>query len=602
MARELNARDWQFIAEWIVQEKDRRAQDRGRKDKERLWNEVDRQIAMQPRRQVPRSGDKSRDWMPDMELPLQADAFEILIADARRLLFPPGADWYVPHALRTDEYLERTKDETLPVIGQSLSFADRTAFTQEVADLIVKAVIDHFHNLMEFRSNWERAIAEAIRYGTLAGRAVLARPQIVSREFRGVVGRERRIPMFVPVPIRNFFPDDAPQYALFDGESLEPGHIRVFWQRAHDLANAAQAGDGWRKFSVDDLVTSKSEDARKKDVEVIEFEGDLIVPRSRGDDIDLRGVLVKVARARKPLVVRFKERDLPFGSYIHEPYIHEDAMSPYGTSPLMKGAIIQDAATEAWSRTMQAAALNAEPAVEWDQNDGRLAAMGGPVIAPGEKIGVDTPGSTRTLEIGDPAALAGVAQALDMKFEDITKVKDPRRGEGPKSHTTATGNQIAESRGVLPTETFVERIAQGPMKTWLYMHWEMAKKAIASETVVFMQGRGLDGFVQLERVHLPDRAEFEVMGARGEFDKNEKRRNWVTTIGLIAQTEPIAVQMGAPPSNWNEIRKETYAQFGIVDSDRYLPGPGGQGGSAEPAGGPAVPADIASSLARLAQG
>ena len=78
MARRFDKRDFGRLAESIKSDLDQR-QDR-RKDLEKQWKEVDRQVEMKP---APREKRPGTDWMPEMELPLQAQALEVLTADAR---------------------------------------------------------------------------------------------------------------------------------------------------------------------------------------------------------------------------------------------------------------------------------------------------------------------------------------------------------------------------------------------------------------------------------------------------------------------------------------------------------------------------------------
>jgi hypothetical protein len=51
--------------------------------------------------------DANKMWMAEMELPLQAQALEVLTADARRMMFPDSGPWFRAHAQVTDDYLSR---------------------------------------------------------------------------------------------------------------------------------------------------------------------------------------------------------------------------------------------------------------------------------------------------------------------------------------------------------------------------------------------------------------------------------------------------------------------------------------------------------------
>src|SRR5215469_14306459 len=87
----------------------RRRKNRRRND-ERIWKEVDRQIAMDYENRVDTEGRipgmGGSNWMPELELPLQAETLETLLTDARRLLFGTGWDWFQAHAALSDKYLK----------------------------------------------------------------------------------------------------------------------------------------------------------------------------------------------------------------------------------------------------------------------------------------------------------------------------------------------------------------------------------------------------------------------------------------------------------------------------------------------------------------
>src|SRR5690242_6834432 len=109
--RRFDEKDLKWLADWIVGEIDRRKKADDRKEKERHWKEIDRQIAMTPENKFKLmpdgSFDVSKAWMAEMELPLQAQALEVLTADARRMQFPDNGPWFRAHAEVTDEYLRK---------------------------------------------------------------------------------------------------------------------------------------------------------------------------------------------------------------------------------------------------------------------------------------------------------------------------------------------------------------------------------------------------------------------------------------------------------------------------------------------------------------
>src|SRR3954466_8620695 len=93
--RKFDASDFNYLAEYIIEE--HRVRKQRRNDRERQWKEIDRQIAMEPDISFKKVGDKidtKKAWMAEMELPLQAQALEVLTADSRRMMFPDTGPWF----------------------------------------------------------------------------------------------------------------------------------------------------------------------------------------------------------------------------------------------------------------------------------------------------------------------------------------------------------------------------------------------------------------------------------------------------------------------------------------------------------------------------
>src|SRR3546814_4435902 len=84
--KEFAPSDWKLIAEYVESVLSDRK--RRRKDREKVWNQVDRQIAMKPdnshkmrftKEALPTAViDPQKAWLPEIELPWQATALEIL--------------------------------------------------------------------------------------------------------------------------------------------------------------------------------------------------------------------------------------------------------------------------------------------------------------------------------------------------------------------------------------------------------------------------------------------------------------------------------------------------------------------------------------------
>src|SRR5690606_21049100 len=132
-----------------------------RKDLEKIWKEVDRQVAMIPNisHKLFANGtpDPSKAWMPEVELPLQAQTLEVLTSDARRMLSPDSGPWYTPHALMSDEYLRKVDFQSL-IAGDENDVP--SLINQDAADKLVQGVMNHWHRQYDFWGNIDKINAE----------------------------------------------------------------------------------------------------------------------------------------------------------------------------------------------------------------------------------------------------------------------------------------------------------------------------------------------------------------------------------------------------------------------------------------------------------
>ena len=122
------------------------------------------------------------------------------------------------------------------------------------------------------------------------------------------------------------------------------------WMRLDNLRIAASLGSnnpddedgGWMSANV-----RKLEPDENGMVQLLELEGDIVVPRRTVRSMVIPGAIVTVAVGGKGgpkgeltrAVVRFRYRKMPFSSYVLFPYHHESVDEAYPTSPLMKGRI-----------------------------------------------------------------------------------------------------------------------------------------------------------------------------------------------------------------------------------------------------------------------
>ncbi len=582
--RRFSDSDWQAIGEFVKSEFARRQEKR--RNRERLWKEIDRQIAMTP---VPRKieSGKEEDWFPNTEMPLQFNALEVIAADARRLKFPRGTEWYNVSAEISDKYEQRFQErrDKFPLIGGAALPVD---LDQETADTLVKTVLDHYHRLYDFRGQVDLLDAEAIKYGTFVGRVRPVKTAKFSHDFRGQRNVNLTGPAVIACSIKNTYLDDRQTAVLHEGMATTPAIIRVNMQHIDALKRAAKKGGpekGWIFSQLKKIEDPADDHGNRGLVEMIEYEGDLIVPRFRSS-IFLPNVIVTVAvRAGIARPVRFQKSPVPFKSYVVGHYMRDDVTSPYGSSPLMKGQPIQEACTMVFNNLLATAAFQGKPVIVYDRHDTEMAGGGGPELYPGAQFGADSPNAVEILKTGDIAGLLNAYLALLKQYEDLTGANDPRRGGPLKSHTTTGGAELEASRGIARTDDFVTSVEQGPLTSMLYMEYEIIKDVMKSPQPVSVGAGGIEGWVNVASADLPDNAVFNVQGSSGAIDEREQGQKFLAASNFALQVATAAVQLGVQvPLQFQEMIVAGYEIAGIQNANRFVGSP-----EAIPGGAPAGP-------------
>ena len=569
----ISNKDRDRLADEIQQTAQDRIANRKSRGFDTLWDEVERQIRLEAKRNKPKNIDAS--WLSMIEPPLQATSREVLVADSTRLLFPDSDQWYTAHAEVTEDWIEAFQGVT--VIGQDGQEVDVKP-DQETANIIVHGLIDHFHRAVDYRAAWDLMIGSALSHGTFAARARTVRRDVFTTDWRGTFANTKSVPVLAPIPIRNFLLDDSAEFALHEGVELRQTPIRSYLQHERNLKRAAKvapADDGWFKKEVANLEVPKGAKDKKDHIKLLEMEGDAFFTRKKTDDVYVPDVIVTVAiGGGGPKIVRWQDQTYPFGSYIHGVYQREDIETPYGSSPIMKGQPLQEYLAEMMNQTGDSGILRVAPPLIHDSTDTDLIAKGGPPIKPWGLIPSKQPDSMKILELGDPDALVNLVMFTMKMYEDQTGVNDPRRGGELKSHTTAFASDIGESRGVLRTAKFVKRTEMGPLLNWLYMLYEMGKDSLGDGQTIFINSQGVKGYIRLTKKLMPARVSFEAQGSKGVLSKRESAAMKSELLNLLAQIQPMIMQLaqvGAGPQAaglidlWVEIAKER----GLVNPERF---------------------------------
>jgi hypothetical protein len=568
--RRFDKRDFNQMAEVITQDKRDRAGRRS--DKEAIWKEIDRQIAMTPDCSFKMSGGRaieSKAWWPEIELPWQSQALEVLNADSRRMMFPDSGPWYQASVFMTDEYLARADFRSI-VAGDSNEVPSQ--LDQDNANKLVEGFGRHFRKQYDFRGHWDELNAEAFKYGTFAGRARLVEKKAFIDTAKGVVPENHKIPMLVPKCIKNLYPDDRKHRMLNEGIMVAGSVIDCWWQALKDLEMAARKGSqdpknalgGWMPSALKGIEPDKN-----GQVEVLEYEGDIILPRKTTRSMFLPNVVVTViVSSGGASVVRF--RTGMRRSYIIHSYDSEDVTTPYGSGPLMKGRPIQKSAVHSLTLYQAAGELDVERPVIYSEDDPYFASTGGPVIAPGEQW--KTSQGVSTAQLGDGSSQFQSYLAFQQQYADVTGVNAPRLGAQTVSHTTAFAKNAEMQRGQSRTVDYVRSVLQHPMEKWLHMEFELGKAAIKDTLSFYIPA--YQGAVTIDKDMLPDQVEFEVYGAGGPGEESAKVQKQQAALQSALQLEEFKLQTNpeATPLDIEAMQKQILGEA-FAESDTFFARP-----------------------------
>lgn len=567
--------DFDLIADHIFEVWTRRKNKRRDDLLDKKWAEIDRQLRMEPNNvhKVLPNGrpDLNRMWMAEMELPLQAQTLETLTADARRLTIPDSGTWYEPTVEISDDYAEKLQGFSIDPIQGAQETGDVPAariagdaneipalFLQTQANQLLSGIQDYFRSQYDFGQSLDKINAEAFKYGTGVGRGrVVTKAQILSLA-SGDIRETTKFPALIPVSIKDLYLDDSPHAVLHEGHAIDTGIIQHRKVKLEDIVIAANKGSsnpnavdgGWMPTQLTDVKPK-----RNKHVELLEFEGDLIVPRKSAGSIVLEGVIVTVVigqtgkadnRRMMRRVVRFRFRKTPFSSYLTWPYHCEEVSDAYATSPLMKGRPLQMAAVDALNRLLDSAAIRNSPPVSYDRSDMWFAEHGGPRIHPYANWA--TVGEVRVHSDigGDPGALGAMLTNLVQFYYDVTGVQPARLGEQTRSHTTAFAKNVELQTGQARTVDYVRNSLKGPLTRWLYMEKDLLKLTLTtSPQSVFIPA--YQAWMEVTRDALPDNAWYNAIGASGPLEAAQKRAERFQSAQQALAIDNLRVQLGQQP-------------------------------------------------------
>jgi hypothetical protein len=547
--RRFTAADFNHMADWIIEEYERRKSDKDRKLFDKHCEEVDRQVAMQPEvgfKKLPNGKpDTNKDWMAEMELPLQAQALEVLTADARRMMF--AKRWFEAHSETPDEYLDRVDFKSF-IVGDEVEVPSR--INQDNADKMVEAYMAHLLRQNDFLTRFDRINAEAFKYGTGIGRIRMQSKPVFIHEAKGTVKKDRKIPVVVPVSVKNVYLDTSIS-TMHTSDELGPGHIAVDKLKIENVRMAANKGStdpddengGWMPAAVNALEPDDNDM-----VELIEFEGDMVVPRKTVRSLFLPNVIITVAKggaeaggkvSRKVVRLRFNKR--PFSSYLLCPYHYEGADQVYPTGPLMKGRPVAIMAADALNRVMDSAMLKNAPPVGYDPSSASFSQDGGPAIKPYAQWETIDKVEVYDEIGGDPSALTGVLTLALSMYSNLTGVLPGRLGAQTVSHTTAFSKNAEIERGAARTVDYVEAVGHGVLTRCLDIMYQMGRSEMSGKMSLWSDSYG--AFISLGKDDLPENVSFEWLGSGGPADEAIKKQERQASMQTAVQLDQLGIQL-----------------------------------------------------------
>ena len=586
------------VAESIIDEF--RAREKRRGDQEKIWDEIDRQLAMTPelshKKFANGDADPTKAWMPETELPLQAQTLEMLMSDNRRLKFPSNRDWFKARAALTEKYLTRFQKAGSPITGERGN-SERIVLNQDNADKLAQAQLSYWHSQYDFRSHLELVDAEAFKYGFGAGRMKKVHRRILGHDARLDGKKDQHIPVFIPRSSRKVYLDDNEHAVMHEGFTLGPNIIQHRTMQHADLVAAADAGgsdpkdeEGGYLLSQINLLTPD----KKGEITLIELEGDLVVDVGSKTIIE-KDIIVTAATCKKGRntsfgLVRYRQRGDPFSSYLISNY-HVEGVGSFPSSPLIKGMPVARTAAQALNRVIESAQLKNGPPVGYPRDEIAFAADGGPVVEPYAIW--ETVEEVRTyIELGgDPATLFAVFTGLVNLYYDVTGVNQPRLGAQTKSHTTAFAKDVEITQGSVRTVDYVKTTLEGPMTRLLSLEYRMGLKDMTGKNTIFVPD--WNEFVSLERNHLPDIVKFSAFGAAAPAEDVAEQQRKLAAAQLAMSMEQFSLSVGNDPSlDVKALIRQVLNEGGWTDISEITleieaePRPPGNGSGEQPGGIP----------------
>ena len=532
----LQGKDGESIAAFIKKTLETRRGNKYRKKAEKMWTEVDRQVAMESMsRERKNQQSKTNDWRSAIELGELSRASEVLSADIRRMAFPQNRAWFDPHIKVSPEEAKKAQ-VTLEEY-------------QEIADGGLRALMAQQHLDFGLKQRTDLSIKEALHHGGYV--ATVEDISMLGSTPDGTVS-DINAPVWVPHSMWNCYPDDSP--SVMAGTLFYTGSMIICSYMTHKAINEV-SGKGWITNSINDL-----EDPKDKDHEITWFYGDVTIPRTKGSDIYLPNVK---CGAVKDNLVYYLPNDLPHSRIIYNGYERLDVRNPYFISPLMKMSPTQKIASVLANKLIDGVELQQEPPVVYDGNDPDLVMSGGIPMVPGSQTPSKNMANFKTVDVGDPGITLTALQFEIAELQKGTSVDSIRSGMSSSTEQTATEVERTRQGGQIRTVDFLDKHELQGLRPFLYLQHESNKKNLKSYQFYSQEVNSPD-FVVIKQKDLPSIVHFDVVGSKGLLEESQRQQ-------ATMQVTQFLFSIGAGSQiNIPKLSKEMYQDAGNKNPERFL--------------------------------
>lgn len=520
------------LVSYITDEQRTRANSTFRKDSERLWAEIDRQVAMKAPVATPESGQgQHEDWHNSVQLGHLADAKEIRTADVMRLVFPLERKWFHPHV----EIITEKDPET----GHPLPVDPKQ---QRKADGMVRSLMVQQNSDFGLRDRVRLSIGEALVHG---GFVAMVNWQTQKKFHDGSRLETLSAPVWNVYSMWDSFPDPSPEVQgtdlFYQGSMI----CKKTWRAAK-----ARKMPGWNAKMIKEDKNGMTD--------LLFFWGDAVITRSMSDLwIPNRFIVTSGDN-----IVYTAVNETPYSPIIYTGYEKDDPRNPYYTSPLIKRSPSLTVATRSANKFLDAVDLTTEPPAEYDT----MSYLNGePDLSPKAMNASRGGNGTRTILVADPGpALQGLQIGI-AHIEQGTAVDQVRSGVSPGTEQTATEVVETSQRAEVREVEFVGILERQALLPFLYMQHDLNKKHLDNYPF-YNDERTTPDFLRASKGNLPKHGvRYEITGSKQILGELERQKKFLSVSSFVLQNELLADRVDI-----EEVVTQAYADTGIKDPDRFI--------------------------------